>query len=80
MTGQDERRQLAQVRRQVSVEPVQRRNRDWWADLCEFETGAEGVSSFKPALRKPDQLPHDPQFARASRNRCWATATIGSAS
>lgn len=40
---QAERRQLAQARRQVFVEPVERRNRVWQADFSEFETGAEGT-------------------------------------
>lgn len=38
-----ERRQLAQARREVFVEPVTRRNRVWQADFSEFETGAEGT-------------------------------------
>lgn len=38
-----ERRQLAQARREVFVEPVERRNRVWQADFSEFETGAEGT-------------------------------------
>jgi transposase InsO family protein len=40
---QAERRQLAQARREVFVEPVTRRNRVWQADFSEFETGTEGV-------------------------------------
>ncbi|MEM9518054.1 MAG: integrase core domain-containing protein [Actinomycetota bacterium] len=40
---QAERRQLAQARRQVFVEPVERRNRVWQADFSEFETAAEGT-------------------------------------
>ncbi|MEM9204021.1 MAG: integrase core domain-containing protein [Actinomycetota bacterium] len=40
---QAERRQLAQARRQVFVEPVKRRNRVWQADFSEFETAAEGT-------------------------------------
>lgn len=40
---QAERRQLAQARREVFVEPVVRRNRVWQADFSEFETASEGT-------------------------------------